>query len=192
MMKFSFTGKNLAVSQQMREHAEKKIGRLARMFPDNTEVFVAFSAIKQDNKVEVSVPLNRRLLRAEVVSGDMFSAIDGAVDVLDRQMSKYKQRVKNKSRRDNSFKDEIRMLNLVEDDLETLEEEVVSEDTIIIERMKHFPLKPMDPEEAIIEMEMLGHSFFVFRNSANYEINVVYKRRGGTYGLIDPNDPVDK
>jgi putative sigma-54 modulation protein len=184
-MNFSFTGKNLVISQQMKEHTEKKIGRLARLFPEQTEVFVTFSAVKQENKVEVSIPLNKRLLRAEVVSSDMFSAIDGAVDVLDRQMTKFKQRLKDKSRRDQSFKDEFQIVDAM---VEDIAEEYDDDDKIFIERTKHFPVKPMDPEEAIMEMELLGHTFFVFRYSGTGEINVVYKRRDGTYGLIDPND----
>jgi len=189
MFKFSFTGKNLVVSQDMKDYAEKKLGRLAKLFPENTEVFVTFSIAKQENKLEVSVPLGKRMLRAEITSIDMNSAIDGAVDVLDRQVTKYKQRLKDRSRRNSNFKSELEMFaategNDADDDADNT--------PIVIERMKHFPLKPMDPEEAIMEMEMLGHTFFVFRHSRSFEINVVYKRRGGTYGLIDPNDPIDE
>ena len=190
-MKFTFTGKNLVVSQDMKDKTEKKISRLARLFPENIDVFVAFSVVRSDNKVEVSIPLsNRRLLRAEVTAPDMYAAIDGAVDVLDKQMIKYKKRLKDKSRRDSAFKDEFRLLNLPEEDVADVEDDV--KDEIVIERRKHFPLKPMDPEEAVMSMEMLGHSFFVFRHSGTDEINVVYKRNQGTYGLIDPNDPVDE
>ena len=190
-MRFSFTGKNLVVSQDMKDATEKKIGRLERLFPDNTEVFVTFSVVKQENKVEVSIPLNnKRLLRAEVTASDMYAAVDGAVDVLERQMVKYKKRLKNKSRRDSAFKDEFNMFDLSGDST-ALDEEDVKEETILIERKKHFPLKPMDPEEAVMSMEMLGHSFYVFRNSTTDEINVVYKRHQGSYGIIDPNDPID-
>jgi len=184
-MRFSFTGKNLAVSQDVKDHMEKKMSRLARLFPDDMEVFVTFSVVKQDNKVEVSIPLNKRLLRAEVVSDDMFSAIDGVVDVLDRQRSKYKSQLKDRSRRNAAFKDELNVV-FHEDALD----DVMDDDEIVIERMKQFPLKPMEPEEAVMEMEMLGHTFYVFRNTS-FEVNVVYKRRGGTYGLICPNDPAD-
>ena len=187
-MKFTFTGKNLVVSSDVKDTAEKKISRLSRLFPENTEVYVTFSVVKQDNKVEVSIPLAKRILRAEVVAQDMYTAIDRAVEVLDKQRIKYKTRLKDKSRRDNSFKTEFEMINLPEE--ETPEEE--KDAGINIERRKHFPLKPMDPEEAVMSMEMLGHNFFVFRHSATDEINVVYKRNSGAYGLIDPNDPVDE
>jgi putative sigma-54 modulation protein len=189
-MRFTFTGKNLVVSQDMKDKTEKKIRRLSRLFPENTDVYVTFSVVRADNKVEISIPLsNKRLLRAEVTAPDMYSAVDGAVDVLDRQMAKFKKRLKDKSRRDNSFKDEARMFDMSDDDAAYADDE--SKDEIVIERRKHFPLKPMDPEEAAMSMEMLGHNFYVFRNSATDEINVIYKRNQGTYGLIDPNDPVD-
>ncbi|MCL2236435.1 MAG: ribosome-associated translation inhibitor RaiA [Defluviitaleaceae bacterium] len=187
-MRFTFTGKNVVVTQDMKERAEKKIGRLAKLFPDEAMVQVTFSVVKQENKIEVSVPLNKRLLRGEVVSSDMFAAIDGVVDVLDRQIVKYKQRVKDRSRRDTNFKGELEAFNAYAGDYG---DDDADDGAIVIERTKHFPAKPMDPEEAIMEMEMLGHTFFVFRNSGNLEINVVYKRRGGSYGIIDPNDPID-
>jgi len=189
-MRFSFTGKNVVVSQDMKDTTEKKIGRLSRLFPENAEVFVTFSVVKQENKVEVSIPLNKRLLRAEVVAGDMYTAVDGAVDVLDKQMIKYKKRLKDKSRREPHFKSELDFVALPDEELALVEEDA-KEHGIIIERRKHFPLKPMDPEEAVMSMEMLGHNFFVFRHSTTDEINVVYKRNQGTYGLIDPNDPID-
>jgi len=190
-MNFTFTGKNLSVSQNMKDHAEKKIGRLARLFPANTEVNVTFSVVKLENKVEVSIPFNKRTLRAEVISTDMDSAIDKAVDILDKQRAKYKHRVRDKSRRDQNFVDEFAMISMVDDGDDAQEIIETHDDSIVIERMKQFPLKPMDPEEAVIEMEMLGHSFFVFRHSGTFETNVVYKRRGGAYGLICPTNPSD-
>jgi len=189
-MKFTFKGRNLVVSQEMKDHAEKKIGRMARLFPDNAEVFVTFSAVRQENKVEVSIPLKKRLLRAEETAADMFSAIDVVVGALDKQMIKYKKQLKEKSRRDNSYKDELMLIDDLRSD-DTAAEEINPEE-IVIERMKKIPLKPMDAEEAIMEMEMLGHSFFVFRHQDSFEINVVYKRRQGTYGLISPDDVADE
>ena len=186
-MRFSFTGKNLVVSQEMKDTTEKKIGRLERLFSPNVEVYVTFSATKQDNKVEVSIPLNKRLLRAEIVAADMYTAVDSAVDVLERQVNKYKKRLIDKSRRDASHKDDF-VISAFDSESDADND---AKDEIVIERRKHFPLKPMDPEEAALSMELLGHSFFVFRNSVTDEINVIYKRKQGTYGLIDPNDPAD-
>ena len=183
-MKFTFTGKNLAVSQEIKDHVEKKMARLQRLFPEDIDVFVTFSVTKQDSKVEVSIPINKRVLRAEVSSDDMLSAVDGVVDVLDRQRTKYMSQLKDRSRRNASLKEELNLMmaNEVADDSDG--------DEIIIERMKSFPLKPMESEEAVMEMEMLGHNFYVFRNP-NFEVNVVYKRKNGAYGLICPNDPAD-
>ncbi|MCL2170092.1 MAG: ribosome-associated translation inhibitor RaiA [Defluviitaleaceae bacterium] len=185
-MRFNFTGKNLAVPQDVKDHAEKKMGRLSRLFPDDVEVSITFTAIKQDNKVEVTIPTGKRLLRAEVVSNDMFSAIDGVVDVLDKQRTKYKSQLKDRVRRNAAFKDELTQVFYDEahDDAYDDAEEIV------IERMKQFPLKPMTPEEAVMEMDLSGHTFYVFRNT-EFEVNVVYKRRGGTYGLICPTNPAD-
>jgi putative sigma-54 modulation protein len=171
----------------MKDYAEKKIGRLERIFPNNAEIAVAFSATRADNKVEISGVFYKRAIRAEVVASDMYAAIDAAVDKLDKQLVKHKSRLKDKSRKDGSFKDEFKML----DSLASPEDDSTAEEGIIIERRKHFPLKPIDPEEAVMEMELLGHTFFVFRNSSTDEINVVYKRHNNTYGLIDPNDPFD-
>ena len=193
MMNFHFTGKNLVVSTDMKEKTEKKAGRLSRLFDGNVDVYVAFSAVKQENKVEISIPFaNKRMLRAEVSSVDMLAAIDSAVDALDKQIVKHKKRAKDKARRDKSynFQDEFKLLNLVDDN--DASEDEIKIDGIVIERRKHFPLKPMDPEEACMSMEMLGHNFYVFRNSSTDEINVVYKRNSGDYGLIDPNDPIDE
>lgn len=179
-MRYTFTGKNIVVSEALKQRTAQKIGRLDRLFPEDTEVLVTFSVVKMDNTMEVTIPLQRRILRAEVTSGDMYSAIDEAVDVLERQMVKYKTRLKNKSRRDGAFKAEMNFI--MQDDDESYE----SDSDIRIDKTKKFALKPMDEEEAVMEMEMLGHTFFVFRNSKTDEVNVVYKRRNGSYGLIGP------
>jgi len=175
-----FTGKGYVVSDSLKDRAEQKIRRLERLFPKNVEISVTFSSVKQDNKIEVSVPLNRRTLRAEVSTNDMYNSIDEVVDVLEKQMVKYKTRLKNKSRKDSSYREELAMVFTDSDD-------AMSEDhEIIIERNKNFEIKPMDPEDAVMEMELLGHSFFVFRNGRTDKVNVVYRRASGTYGLIEP------
>jgi len=179
-MRFNFTGKNMVVSEAMKEKTEQKIGRIARLFPENTEIFVSFSVVKMDNTIEVTIPLQKRILRAEVTAQDMISALDAIVDVLEKQMVKYKKRLKDKSRRDQSFKEELNFVPMAAD----ASESDVSEE-IVIEKTKRFALKPMDAEEAVMEMEMLGHSFFVFRNGRTDEVNVVYKRKNGSYGLIE-------
>jgi putative sigma-54 modulation protein len=179
-MKFSFTGKNTVVSDALKEKATQKIGRLERLLPDDAEIFVTFIVTKMDNKIEVTIPLYKRVLRAEVSTQDMYASIDEVVDVLERQMVKYKSRLKNKSRRDSSFKDEFRSAFPTGAEAE----EEINE--VFIQRSKKFALKPMDAEEAVMEMELLGHDFFVFRNGDSDEVKVVYRRKNGTYGLIEP------
>jgi len=179
-MKYTFTGKNIVVSENLKERTMQKIGRLDRLFPEDTAVTVTFGVVKQDNIIEVTIPLQRRILRAEVTAADLYSAIDESVDVLEKQMVKYKKRLKDKSRRDGAFKEEATLIIHDDDDYSTNESE------IRIEKSKRFALKPMDAEEAVMEMEMLGHNFFVFRNGESDEVNVVYKRKNGSYGLIEP------
>ena len=179
-MKFTFIGKNFTVSDALKEQAAQKIGRLSRLFPEDTEASVAFSAIKLENKVEVTIPLNKRTLRASVSTEDMYRSIDEIVDVIDKQMVKYKTRLKNRSRKDQSFKDEY-LLNFSGPD-----EAHDERNDIVIEKNKRFEIRPMDVEEAVMEMELLGHDFFVFRNGRSDTVNVVYRRNNGSYGLIEP------
>jgi len=179
-MKYTFTGKNIVVSEAMKERTMLKIGRISRLFPEDTMVNVTYSVTKQDNTLEVTIPLQRRILRAEITAEDMYTAIDESVDVLEKQMVKYKKRLVDKSRRSSAFKDEVTFI--VHDD----DDNGADNSEINIEKSKRFALKPMDAEEAVMEMEMLGHTFFVFRNGESDEVNVVYKRKNGSYGLIEP------
>ena len=178
-MNFTFSGRHFNVGNDIREKVEKKIRRLERLFPENTHVQVVLSSVKQEQRAEITVPLKHRVLRAEVSATDIMAAVDMAVDALDKQMVKYKKRIKDRSRRDISYKEEA---NVYMADALPAE----PEDQIKIVKSKRFALKPMDAEEAVMEMELLGHSFFMFRNSETDEINVVYKRGSDAYGLIEP------
>ena len=178
MLRFTFTGKNLVVSDALKERTIQKLGRLEKLLPFDADVNVKFSISRQNNRVEVTIPLRRRIMRAEVTANDMYSALDSIIDVLEKQIEKYKSRVRSRSRRDASFKEELEFTGDVSESFD--------ETPIVIDRTKHFPLKPMDAEEAVMEMEMLGHSFYVFRNGHTDVVNVVYKRNDGTYGLIEP------
>ncbi len=182
-MRFSFTGRNVSVTDALKERAESKIGRMERLLPNDAEVNVTFSVSKLNNKVEVTIPLRKRILRAEVVSTDMYASIDEVVDILEKQINKYKGRLRDRSRKDGSFKEEY---SYMVGSTPTAEAEGNGTNTIIIEKNKRFALKPMDAEEAVMEMELLGHSFYAFRNGKTDEVNVVYKRNDGTYGLIEP------
>jgi len=177
-MRYNFTGKNMSVFDDFKAKAERKIGRIQKLVPDDVEVFVTLSKIRHQFKMEVSVPLHKRLLRAEVISADLESALDSVVDILEKQIVKYKGRLRERKRRDTATLEEVSYLSA--------QEEVEENSTLNIHRTKRFALKPMDAQEAVMEMELLGHSFFVFRNGENDEVNVVYKRDDGEYGLIEP------
>ena len=159
---------------------EKKLGRLEKLFPADTLATVTLSVDKLDATVEVTIPYNQRLLRAEVKDPDLTAAIDTAVDVLEGQIVRYKKRLRNKVRQqEGDFLAEYQSIPIAEEELD-------EEPLYKIERVKQIDVKPMDAEEAVMEMEMIGHSFFVFRNGETDEINVVYKRKNGSYGLIEP------
>jgi len=178
MLNYTFTGKNLAVTDALKDRTIQKLGRLEKLLSFDADVSVKYSVNRQNNRVEVTIPLRRRILRAEVTANDMYSALDSIVDMLEKQMIKYKSRIRSRSRRDASFTEEFESTGSFAENIE--------ESPIVIDRTKHFPLKPMDAEEAAMEMEMLGHSFYVFRNGQTDVVNVVYKRNDGTYGLIEP------
>lgn len=180
IMRYSFTGKNTTVTDALKDKITSKLARIEKLVPDETGVVVTLSVIKLDHTIEVTVNLPKRILRAEVTSQDMYAAIDEVTDVLEKQMVKYKNRLRDKARRDTSFVDELKYFEPASKDEKTEDGEIV------IAKTKRFAIKPMDSEEAVMEMEMLGHNFFVYRNDSNDEINVVYKRRNGTYGLIEP------
>jgi len=177
-MRYVFTGKNMSVTEGIKERATKKLGRLDKLLPDNAEVYVTFSENKHLTKMEVSVPMHKRMLRAEVSDADVSTCMDKAVDILERQLVKYKSRLRDRQRRSVATSDELTFIEAPEAESESNE--------IIITRTKKFALKPMDAQEAVMEMELLNHAFYVFRNSWTDEINVVYKRTDGEYGLIEP------
>ncbi len=179
-MRYSFTGKNTTVTDALKEKITAKLERIEKLVPESTSVVVTLSVVKLNHTVEVTVNLPKRILRAEVTGQDMYAAIDEVADVLEKQMVKYKNRLRDKARRDTSFIDELKYFEPVSKD------DSFDDGEVKIAKTKKFAIKPMDAEEAVMEMEMLGHNFFVYRNALSDEINVVYKRRSGTYGLIEP------
>ncbi|MCL2217427.1 MAG: ribosome-associated translation inhibitor RaiA [Defluviitaleaceae bacterium] len=182
-MRFVFTGKGMTVSEGIKERVSRKLGRLEKLLPDNAELYVTFSENKHLTKMEVSVPLHKRMLRAEVSNEDASVCMDQAADILERQIVKYKTRLRDRRRRSVATNDELTFLGAPE----VAEAEAAeASPEIILTRTKRFALKPMDAQEAVMEMELLNHSFYVFRNSWTDEINVVYKRNDGEYGLIEP------
>jgi putative sigma-54 modulation protein len=178
-MRYVFTGKNMNMTDALKNRTKEKLDRIERLLPDDSEAHVTFTSVKSITKIEVSIQLHKRILRAEVSGHDLAGCLDSMVDILERQTVKYKSRLRERSRRNKATNDEIEFIVQQAPDAGT------EPDTSII-RTKRFALKPMDAQEAVMEMEMLDHSFYVFRNSDTDEVNVVYKRKDGEYGLIEP------
>jgi putative sigma-54 modulation protein len=173
-MKFVISGKNIDLTPGLQQAVETKLKKLDRYFNAETEAKVTLSVSKAGQKIEVTIPVRGGIIRAEQTSEDMYTSIDLVQDTIVRQMRKYKTKLLNSYRSGGEFSPEY------------VDEPVEDENAIKIVRSKRFAIKPMDPEEACLQMEMLNHNFYVFRNSETDEINVVYKRKGGTYGLIEP------
>lgn len=180
-MNYNIRGKNIEVTKSIREYVEKKISKLNKYFdtPPASDVHVNLSVYNDEQKIEVTIPMPNLLLRAEEQHADLYAAIDLVVDKLERQIRKHKTKVNRKFRQKG-----IRDFIFTEPETE---EEKNDKDNIEIVRVKRFDLKPMDSEEAVLQMDMLGHNFFVFTNAETNDINVVYKRKDGKYGLIEPN-----
>jgi len=173
-------GKGLEITERLQDYVEKKVGKLDRFLPTITEAWVELAVegtrAAQDSQVcQVTVRANGAILRAEERSEDMFSSIDTALDKMHRQIARYKGKRQSRWRGAGAQPEPLP----VEFD-EDLEEES------IIVRFKRFPMAPMDPEEAVEQMELLGHDFFVFYNPDQGQINVLYRRKDGNYGVIQP------
>lgn len=176
-MKIKIFGKNIEVTEGIRSAVEEKIGKLDKYFAEETRVDVTLSVNKNEQKVEVTIPVKGRIIRAEEISDDMYVSIYMVEETIERQLVKYKNKIIDKKK---SIKEAFTE-TYIEADYEDEDE-----DQIKIKKTKRFGIKPMDPEEACVEMELLGHNFFVFLNAETEEVNVVYKRKGNTYGLIEP------
>lgn len=183
-MRYNIRGENIEVTPAIREFVEKKINKLKRYFdtPPTSEVHVNLSVYNEEQQIEVTIPMPDLLLRGEEEHTDLYAAIDLVVDKLERQIRKHKTKVNRKFRQEGSIKQIFAEMAL-EKQKEAAEEE---ESDIEIVRTKRFNLKPMDSEEAILQMDMLGHTFFVFTNAETNDTNVVYRRNDGRYGLIEP------
>ncbi len=173
-MNLVISGKNIDITEGLRSAVEEKIGKLERYFTDSTEVHVTLSTEKNRQKIEVTVPMKGSIIRAEETSTDMYVSIDLVEEVIERQLRKYKNKLLDKEQTASQLNKAF------------IEEDAYDDEEIQIIRSKKFAMKPMDPEEACVQMELLGHNFFVFRNADSEEVNVVYKRKDNTYGLIEP------
>lgn len=176
-MKFIISGKNIDVTGGLKTAVEDKLGKLEKYFTPDTEVHVTLSVEKDRQKIEVTIPVKGNIIRSEQVSSDMYVSIDLVEEIIERQLKKYKNKLlASQLGNKESFRKEF------------VEEDYADDEEVKIVRTKKFDIKPMYPEDACIQMELLGHSFFVFCNAETDQVNVVYKRKGNTYGLIEPED----
>ena len=174
-MKFIISGRNLEVTEGLKNTVIDKLGKLERYFTPDTEVNVTMSIEKERQKIEVTIPVKGHIIRSEQVSNDMYVSIDLVEEVIERQLRKYKNKLVAKQQDGGNFRREF---------LE--KEENIEPEEIKIIRTKEIEMKPMYPEDACIQMELLGHNFYMFHNAESDEVHVVYKRKGGTYGMIVP------
>ena len=175
-MKFIIIGKNIEVTEGLKESVQNKLGKLERYFTSDTEIHVTLSVQKGRQKIEVTIPVKGDIIRSEQESNDMYVSIDLVEEVIERQLRKYKNKLIARHQEGGNFKQEF------------YEGEETSEDEnqIKIVRTKRFGFKPMYPEDACVQMELLGHDFYVFCNAETDEVNVVYRRKNGSFGLIEP------
>lgn len=174
-MRIKITGRNIDLTDGLKAAVEDKLNKLEKYFTPETDVYVTLSVEKERQKVEVTIPMKGNYIRSEQVSNDMYVTIDLVEEVIERQLKKYRTKLITKQQNVTSvFKQEF------------LDEKADEDEEIKINRVKKFDMKPMYAEDACVQMELLGHDFFVFINAETEEVNVVYKRKGNTYGLIEP------
>lgn len=176
-MRIKITGRNIELTDGLKAAVEDKLNKLEKYFTPDTDVLVTLSVEKERQKIEVTIPVKGSYIRSEQVSSDMYVSIDLVEEVIERQLKKYRTKLVTKHQNAGAvFKQEF--LDAVSDE----------DEEIKIIRTKKISMKPMYPEDACVQMELLGHDFFVFINAESEDVNVVYKRKGGTYGLIEPEN----
>ena len=173
-MKFIIIGRNIDITEGLKSAVQEKLGKLERYFTPETEIHVTLSVEIDRQKIEGTIPVKVNIIRSEQVSSDMYVSIDLVEEVIERQLRKYKTKIVNQQQAGGNFQKEF------------VEDEFLEDEEVNIIRTKKFGIKPMYPEDACVQMELLGHNFYVFRNAETDEVNVVYKRKGNTYGLIEP------
>ena len=171
-MKYNIRGNKIDVTEAINDYIKSKLSKVEKYFDDDVEAKAIISARGKDQKVEVTIWSGKYNVRAEETHEDLYAAVDLVVDKLERQLKKYKDKLTDKRSIKDTYVPEI--------------EEYFEEEETIVRRKEVF-LKPIDEEEAITQMELLGHTFFVFKNVDTGKINVVYKRNDGDYGIIEAN-----
>lgn len=176
-MKVQMRGRNMQVSDKTKEYAEKRLSKLDRLIEKEVEAAVTLISEKNHVRIEVTIPYNGYILRGEEKDQDIFTAVDMVVDKLEKQLARSKKRFAKKGRMSITKLPAISQVQAASDD----------EDEMRV-RVKTFPAKPMTVEEAILRMDMVGHSFFAFQNAESGQTNVVYRRNDGNYGLLEPEE----
>lgn len=176
-MKYNISGKNIELTTALESAIGEKLIKLDKYFDDNVIAQVTLSVEKLSHIIEITIPFNSSVFRAEVEGKNMYSIIDDAVATIEKQINKFKNKLRAKKYREQEFAASF---------LEDTDEEDSKEEVIRINKTKKFAIKPMDAEEAVLQMELVGHNFFVYLDSETEEVNVVYKRKNGSYGLIEP------
>jgi len=179
-MLITFTGKSVHVTDREREYAEKKLQRLSRYFRTAREAHLIHSVQRNQQIVEVQLDLDGVLLRAEERSPDIFTAIDGVAEKLEHQVTRFKGKLKSHKGRADAPTVASLLAELPEE-----EEARPAEPLPTVLRRKRFQLKPMTTDEASLQMELLNHDFFAFQNAETEQVNVLYRRRDGNYGLLE-------
>ena len=179
-MKFTFVEKKVNLPKSLHAYAEKKVGKLERYFKTDSEANLVFSVEKDRNKVELTIRSGSTILRVSESTSDMFASVDAAVTSMERQLRKHKTRLEKRLRQD-AFERTV-------DEISTFVPDVVEESEFEVVRTKKFSIKPMAVDEAILQMNLLGHSFYAFKNDETGAFAVVYKRNDGGYGLIEDED----
>lgn len=176
-MQYIISGKNIELTEALETKMIGKMSKLDKYFLPTAEAQITFSVEKLRHIIEITIPFNGRILRAEVDGKDMYAIMDDAVAIIEKQLNKYKGRIQDRSR---TAKHAV----FAEDFMKPVKEE--EEPSLTIKKIKRFAIKPMSAEEAVLQMELLGHNFFVYLDENMEDVNVVYKRKNGTYGLIEP------
>lgn len=178
-MKFIISSKNMTLTDNLRDLFEKKAGKLERYLRPDTEVLVTFSREGTRDTIELTIPFDGGILRAEETGYDVFACVDEVLEKIEKQIRRHRTRLERRLKEDAFAAQEPLYFDMQDD-------EELSQDEVRIVRTKRFAVKPMDALEAVAQMQMLGHSFFVYLDAETGAVNVVYKRRDGNYGLIEP------
>lgn len=176
-MKFTIIGRKIEVTDKVRDYVEKKLSKLDKFFKDESEARVVLGTIKDNDYIEASIYAGGMIYRAEVSDADILAAIDKIVDIIERQIRKNKTRLAKRIKKDAALDDILISGSNYTEGEDKSEFEVV--------KTKRFIIKPMSTEEAILQMNLLGHSFFIFKNVDTNEMNIVYKRKDKKYAVIE-------